>query len=382
VVTNDGQVSVWSSTTVTNDDSATTSGVTRLSDSKFIVIQQNSGTSQDIFIGSLDANNAITIGAALAIASESTVGIARLSDSSFFYTWRDASADDCMVTAATVSGTTITAGSAVAFDAAASDNMAAIGLDSARGVVAWVSAGATVTSAVVNVSGTTVSAVGTTYNIESTAAFGLYLDKLDTDKIIIAYTQSSATDDTKCAIATISGNAITWGSTVEVHNGDNAGGECTGLATISKSSAVVSWYHTTGTSATATAFSYITISGTTPTIANTITVDNLHSVVSNARDRRILSMVNGHVLMAVNTPTYHSGAIFAFKPVFTEVLLGVAKSAPVSNVVPVIKKGRTGALYSGLTFGKRYMFDLDGTISEQGVVPGGVAISTTELFLD
>lgn len=381
-ITDDGQIAIWSTyRNLDGDDTHNLAGVYRLSDSKFIAVEYEGSSGYKIFVGSLDANNVITVGSAESTTSEDNLSIARLSDSSFISARRDAASDDCYITAYTVSGTTITAGSAVAFDAAASNDMKVIGLDSARGVAVWVSAGATLTSAVVNVSGTTVSAVGTTYNIESTNASNVFIDKISTDKIIIAYTQSTATDDTKCAVATISGDVITWGSAVEVHDGGNAGGECTGVVAFGGSNAIVSWIHATSNDI-GHAFAYITISGTTPTVANTITISNTMGGPVNSKHRRVSAMVNGHFLVAGDGSAQLTETIHAFKPVFNEVLMGVAKSAPVSNVVPVIQKGRTGALYSSLTFGKKYLFNLDGTISETGVIPGGVAIGTTELLID
>jgi hypothetical protein len=127
---------------------------------------------------------------------------------------------------------------------------------------------------------------------------------------------------------------------------------------------------------------YITLSGTTATLANTVLISNSLSAPSNTAETGVF-YVRGHFLVVAGNPVdTKSDVIHVMKPVFNEVYMGVAKSAPSSGVVPVIQKGRTGALYSGLTFGRKYRFNLDGTINENGVVPGGTAISTTELLLD
>lgn len=379
-VSDDGQISIWSLNRSDTDDQESQMGVYRLSDSKFILVTTESNTSQNIFVGSLDADNKITIGTGKAQSSETSCSVARLDDSSFLVATRDQASDDLYVKACTVSGTTITEGSNVQFDAAASDNIRVIGLTASTGVVVWVSAAATLTSCVVNVSGTTVTAGASTYNIESAVAVGVHLDKLSSSKIIVAYTQNTTTDDIRCAIGTISGDVITWGADTEVADGGNNGGECTGVVAFGNSAAIISYYDRTSVE-TGQRFAYITVSGTTPTIANIIDVTDL-SYIQTSGNRNALAMVNGYLLIVVSGDQNTKETIQAYKPVFNEVYMGVAKSAPVSNVVPVIQKGRTGALYSGLTFGKKYLFNIDGTINENGVIPGGVAIGTTELLID
>ena len=383
-VDNNGQITIQGLDQVdTTNTSLYYTSICRLSDTKFIIQYSISAAPNIIQVVEVSNTNIFTLGTSDSISAENNFfGIARLSDTSFIFTYRDPASDDCYVRTATVSGTTITWGSAVAFDANPSTYMKVAVLSSTKAVVVWNSNNGTMISCVANISGTTITQGGSTHNVVVSNVLNIFIDALADDKVVVSYLDNSTNDDTYVAAATVSGDTISWGTPVLVHNGSTNGGSL-GIAKFGKNGCVV--YHTNDTNSNQdVAFTYVTVSGTTCTLAGkTVIADDwLNGVDPNQRNT--FSVVNGHLLAIANrsqTVGVVSESIYVFKPVFNQVPLGIAASDANSGTVSTILSGLTGDLYTDLTFGKRYLFMDDGTISENGIIPGGVAVSDTELLI-
>jgi len=111
----------------------------------------------------------------------------------------------------------------------------------------------------------------------------------------------------------------------------------------------------------------------------------VQTVLTKTTVARSIAFVAGHLLTSLATGTTAEGTLGglakSFKASIEEVFMGVAEANSISNVVSVIPRGRSGAIYSGLTFKGEYFVDTDGTISKTGLIYAGTAIKTTELLI-
>jgi hypothetical protein len=247
------------------------------------------------------------------------------------------------------------------------------GLTSTKAVVSW-SSGTNSFVQVANVSGTVVTAGASSY-VTAAITSAVSVTRVADDKIIASYVEGGSA---KVKIGSVSGDVITYGSAATIGSASTILG-----STIYGVNAIVSYIEATSFPQNYKA-SYITISGTTATVANTWMIAREYGGgYSNIPNN--LASVDGCLVTAVQieqSGTPNLGLIMAFKPALNEVYMGVAKAGPTANVVTIINSGRTGGIFSGLTFGSRYLFNQDATISTSGVFPAGTAISTTELLLD
>ncbi len=379
-VSNDGQVSIFATKQIDGGASYRNYSTTRLSDSKFIVSYVAGSSTNKIVIVSLDASYTMTVGSATTTPTDNgELSIARLSDSSFIAGYVTPSADfDATVAAATVSGTTPTFGSGVTVDTTQSNNVYVIGLSSTSAIVSWgISGSAKVQQ--VGVSGTVCTLGASSYNV-SAVQEPAYIVALSSTKFAIAYNDSATTGNVKARLASVAADVITLGTAITVDTFNHSTYGAKGIAAFGTDFVVAYQYENAGLSS-ATRFGYVKVSGTTATLGNNIQISDL-GVFSGQNIPHPIGTVNGFVLVVTDDNFSDYVTYRTFQPVLNEVYMGVAQAAPSSSIVTTIMKGRTGGIFSGLTFGKRYLFNQDATISETGVIPAGTAISTTEILLD
>jgi len=380
-ITDEGQVAISGTQQVTASSvSNPTRSLCRMTDTKFLLSYSTFSTQNTVQIGSYDSTNLLSLGTGVNTSTSNGTGsVSRLTDSTFILVYiTPSSALDATAVVGSVTGTTITLNSTVTIDSTNASWVNVVALSATQAIVTWSISGA-IKAQTLNISGGTTVANGASSTTVASIQENGYLVALSSSKFAIAYNDSATTGNVTAKIATVSGDTLTFGSAVTIDSFSANGAGTIGIAAFG-SDIVVAYVKDTSGPGYQLTFAHITISGTAGTVASKNLVAYQDGQNQNDAYYPIIAVVNGAVVI----PGSSSGdnvTIFVFKPQFNEVYMGVAKSAPVSNVVPIIQKGRTGALYSGLTFGKKYLFNQDGSIAENGVVPGGVAISTTELLI-
>jgi len=353
--------------------------ITRLSDTSFVIVWNNS-SQFSMQVGSLSATNVLTMGSNLSISSwNAYASVSRLTDTSFILAYINPAAQYYAVACVcTVSGTTITQNGVTNIDTTQTSTIHVAALSATQAVVSW-SVSGSIKTQTLNISGTTVTNGASIATVASVNEHG-YITALSSTKFAVAYNSSITTGNVMARVATVSGDNITYGTALVIDAFQQANAGALGIAAFGNDVVVSYMQYQSSAPTWRLYFAHVAISGTVATLGS-LNLVSYFDYMANDPAYPTITTVNGTVLIPA-TSAGDAVTFYAFKPQINEVRIGIAKTAPVSGVVPVIMKGRTGSLYSGLTFNKRYNFNQDGTISENGVFKGGRAISTTELLLE
>lgn len=258
-------------------------GVVQLSENTYLVIYNDTSTNNGCAVVlTVDSSMNVSKGAEFVFSSSSPITFLSLdkitsSTALVCYGVYSGGTDYGKSAVLSVSGTTISAGTAVTFNTGAIYSMSTTVVDSTHGLVVFQDGGNSNygTAVVLGISGTTLTA-NSKYVFNSTATSDITTFLLDTNKVIVGFSITSAG---KAAVLSISGTTVSTG-TLATYN--TAATSSISILALSTTSAIVS-YSDTGNSGYLTSC-VLTVSGTTIT-AGSETVISSSSAVANSSQK-------------------------------------------------------------------------------------------------
>lgn len=374
-----------------------TGKITKISSTKWMLQNDASNTNPILYCCSIDDDNVITVGTGLTLSTnmefaDAAVLTDYIEDDKFIITRRRDTNDDCEVTIGTVSGTTITVDTAnwQIVDTGVCYYMWVKALSNTQAIISW-NDGTNLEARICNYgtgTGNTVITLGSgTATIAAIANVQGQIERISDTSFIIVW-RVSASSLLRAVAGTINTNTITLGSNFDFRTSTN--GAVTGICPYGKNGVAVLSYDDNSAANYDTQIHYLNVNGTTVTCPMFTRISKVNgplvqTVLTKTTVARSIAFAAGHLLTSLSTGTGSEGTLggFAksFKASIEEVFMGVAEANSISDVVSVIPRGRTGAIYSGLTFKGEYFVDTDGSITKTGLVYVGKAIKTTEILV-
>jgi len=362
-----GAINLFDSTDVTSSSINTFTGkITKISSTKWLVQNDASNTNPVLYCCSIDDDNVITVGASLTLSTnmelvDGSVITDYIEDDKFIITRRRDTNDDCEVTIGTVSGTTITVDTAnwQIVDTGVCYYMWVKALSNTQAIISW-NDGTNLEARICNYgtgTGNTVITLGSgTTTIAAIANIQGQIERISDTSFIIAW-RVSASSLLRAVAGTINTNTITLGSNFDFRT--STSGAVAGICPYGKNGVAILSYDDSGSATYDTQIHYLNVNGTTVTCPMFTRISKVNgplvqTVLTKTTVARSIAFVAGHLLTSLATGTTAEGTLGglakSFKASIEEVFMGVAEANSISNVVSVIPRGRSGAIYSGLTF--------------------------------